>query len=183
MSQIETQVSQQDQEIRAAMLEMAKSEGISEEQFDTMRAALAKGASIADVLGISSEAMESAYALAYNHYKAGNYQDAETVFRGLCLYDGNDARFWMGLAACLQARGDYTHAIDTYGMAGAMSGLQDPDPLFYGGVCYLKLGDTENALVSFQAALGLGSDDNPAHKACHDKIRALLATLDEGKAS
>ena len=48
-------------------------------------------------------------------------------------------------------------------------------------LCYLKLGDGENAAASFRAALGLGDASVPAHKAIHDRIRALLATLAQSK--
>lgn len=60
-------------------------------------------------------------------------------------------------------------------------GLKDPAPFYYGGLCYLKLGDGENAAASFRAALGLGDASIPAHKAVHDRIRALLATLSQSK--
>lgn len=174
MSQVLTE---QDQDIREAMQAYAAEIGISEEGLDDMRAAIAKGATLSDVLGISQESMESGYALAYNLYVSGNYPDAETMFRGLCLYDGNDARFWMGLAGCLQARGEYALAIDTYGMASVAGALQDPAPLYYGGLCYLKMGDMENAMGAFKGALGLGNHANPSHKACHEKVEALIASM------
>ena len=167
----------QEQEVQSALKEMAKAAGLTEEEFATMQSALEKGATLADVFNISKEAMESAYAYAYNLYNLGNYKDAESMFRGLCLYDGNDPRYWMGLAGCLQAREAYQLAIDTYGMAGAVGALKDPTPFYHGGLCYLKLGDGENAANSFRAALGLGDESIPAHKACHDRIRALLAAL------
>lgn len=172
-----TQAAAQDQEIHEAMLALAKDAGIGEEQFAAMRDAIGQGATLADVFNISKDAMESGYAFAYNLYTAGNYKDAETMFRGLCLYDGDDPRFWMGLAGCLQARGEYALAVDTYGMAGWAGALQDPAPFFHGGLCYLKMGDVENAAASFKAALGLGNDANPAHKACHEKVEALISTL------
>ena len=175
------QTAEQEQEIRVATLDMAKAAGFTEEEFDTMRSALEKGATLADVFNISKEAMESAYAYAYNLYKAGNYKDAESMFRGLCLYDGDDPRFWMGLAGCLQAREAYQLAIDTYGMAGVAGALKDPSPFYYGGLCYLKLGDGENAAASFRAALGLGDESIPAHKTCHERIRALLESLTQTK--
>lgn len=171
----------QDQEIRAAMLDMATAAGFTEEEFDTVRAALEKGATLADVFNIGKDALESAYAYAYNLYKGGSYKDAESMFRGLCLYDGNDQRFWMGLAACLQAREAWQLAIDTYGMAGVAGALKDPAPFYYGGLCYLKLGDGENAAASFRAALGLGDESIPAHKNCHERIRALLTSLAQTK--
>lgn len=176
-----TQTAEQEKEIRTAMLEMAKVAGFTEQQFDAMRSALEKGATLADVFNIGRDALESAYAYAYTLYKSGNYKDAESMFRGLCLYDGNDPRFWMGLAGCLQAREAYRLAIDTYGMAGVAGALKDPSPFYYGGLCYLKLGDGENAAASFRAALGLGDESIPAHKSCHDRIRALLASLGRRK--
>lgn len=171
----------EDTAIRQAMLEMAKAEGISEKRFDEVYDALSKGAKIADVLGITKENIEAGYALAYNLYKSGKYKDAETMFRGLCLYDGDDPRLWMGLGACLQARGEYAIAAETYGMAGLAGGMQDPTPFFYGGLCHLKLGNAEDALASFKVAMVLGKDDIPEHKACHDKIQAMLTTLTASK--
>lgn len=164
-------------ELQEAMKAFAADAGVSEEALGDMRDAMAKGATLSDVLSISAETMESGYALAYNLYTAGNYQDAETMFRGLCLYDGNDSRYWMGLAGCLQAREEYALAIETYGMAGMAAAMQDPVPFYHGGLCYLKMGDAENAAASFQAALGLGNDANPEHKICHERVEALIASM------
>ena len=66
-------------------------------------------------------------------------------------------------------------------MAGVAGALKDPAPFFYGGLCYLKLGDGENAAASFRAALGLGDESILAHKNCHERIRALLASLAQTK--
>ena len=176
-----SQITEQEKDIQSALLDMAKAAGFTEKEFHTIQAALEKGATLADVFNISKDTLESGYAYAYNLYKAGNYKDAESMFRGLCMYDGDDPRYWMGLAGCLQAREAWQQAIDTYGMAGVAGGLKDPAPFYYGGLCYLKLGDGENAAASFRAALGLGDASIPAHKAVHDRIRALLATLSQSK--
>ena len=170
-----SQITEQEKDIQSALLDMAKAAGFTEKEFHTIQATLA------DVFNISKDTLESGYAYAYNLYKAGNYKDAESMFRGLCMYDGDDPRYWMGLAGCLQAREAWQQAIDTYGMAGVAGGLKDPAPFYYGGLCYLKLGDGENAAASFRAALGLGDASIPAHKAVHDRIRALLATLSQSK--
>ena len=172
-----SQITEQEKDIQSALLDMAKAAGFTEKEFHTIQAALEKGATLADVFNISKDTLESGYAYAYNLYKAGNYKDAESMFRGLCMYDGDDPRYWMGLASCLQAREAWQQAIDTYGMAGVAGGLKDPAPFYYGGLCYLKLEDGENAAASFRAALGLGDASVPAHKTIHDRIRALLATL------
>ena len=78
-----TQNTDQEKDIQAALLDMAKAAGFTEEEFHTIQSALAKGATLADVFNISKEAMESAYAYAYSLYKAGNYKDAEDMCRGL----------------------------------------------------------------------------------------------------
>lgn len=151
--------------------------GFTKEEFQTMREAVLNGATLSDVLNIKPEALEAGYTLGYNLYSAGNYADAETMFRALCLYNRYDVRFWMGLAGCLQARGAYQHAIDTYSMAAMSDGLKDPTPIFHGGLCYLKLNDVESASGAFKAALTMGDPANPAHKACHEKINALMEAI------
>ena len=177
-----SQTPEQDKELYAAMLEMAQAAGMTEEEFIAMRAALEKGATLADVFNISRDALESGYALGYNLYKSGNYKDAETMFRGLCMYDGNDPRFWMGLAGCLQAREALQEAVDTYGMAGVAGGLKDPAPFFYAGLCLLKLGDMEGADASFKSVLTFGDENNPTHKALQDRTRAVMASLTQSAA-
>ena len=70
----------------------------------------------------------------------------------------------------LELKGIYkTFNRGTVNEKGAINGLD------------LKLEDGENAAASFRAALGLGDASIPAHKAVHDRIRALLATLSQSK--
>ena len=66
-----SQNAEQEKEIQASLLEMAQAAGFTEEEFKTIQSALAKGATLADVFNISKEAMESAYAYAYNLYNGG----------------------------------------------------------------------------------------------------------------
>ena len=172
-----SEVMEQDKTLHDAMMALAAEAGYSEQKLEAMREAIAKGATLGDVLNISHEALEAGYSLGYNLYGSGNYKDAENMFRALCLYNPDDPRFWMGLAGCLQAREEYMLAIDTYGMAAVAGALQDPRPLFQGGLCYLKLGDAENAAGAMTAALNIGNENEPAHKACHDRIHSMLAVL------
>ncbi len=171
-----SQTPEQDRRLQTAMLEMAQAAGMTEEEFHAMRAALEKGATLADVFNIGKDALESGYALGYNLYKSGNYKDAETMFRGLCMYDGNDPRFWMGLAGCLQAREAFREAVEAYEIAGASSGLKDPAPFYHAGLCLLKLGNTEGAEAAFNAVLTFGDAANPAHKSLQDRARAVMAS-------
>ena len=176
------QTAEQEQEIRVAMLDMAKAAGFTEEEFDTMRSALEKGATLADVFNISKEAMESAYAYAYNLYKAGNYKDAESMFRGLCLYDGDDPRFWMGLAGCLQAREAYQLAIDTYGMAGVAGALKARRLLMLTDVSGIKdkNGELIRSLTADRAAALIA--DGTVSGGMIPKVECCLEALRQGVA-
>ena len=98
----------------------------TQEELETMVKAVLNGATIGDVCNVSQDMLESLYSLGYNLYTSGNYKDAETVFSGLCLYDHNDPRFWMGLAGSRQANGKYQEAVDAYGLCSAMGGARQP---------------------------------------------------------
>ena len=57
-----TQIVEQQNTIQAALLDMAKAAGFTEEEFHTIQAALEKGATLADVFNISKDTLESGYA-------------------------------------------------------------------------------------------------------------------------
>ena len=128
----------------------------TQEELETMVKAVLNGATIGDVCNVSQDMLESLYSLGYNLYTSGNYKDAETVFSGLCLYDHNDPRFWMGLAGSRQANGKYQEAVDAYGLCSAMGALASPVPVLQAGMCYLKMGDREKAQGAFVVALSMG---------------------------
>ncbi len=152
---------------------------LSDQDIAAIIRAIFNGASIGDVCNVSDTQIESLYALAYNLYTSGNFEDASTVFQALCLYRHKDVRFWMGLGGCRQALGDYKPAIDAYGMAGAVALLEDPQPFLFGAQCYLKLGDKVSAADALKGVLTLGDESNPAHASCHEKAKALLAMIEQ----
>ena len=137
----------------------------TQEELETMVKAVLNGATIGDVCNVSQDMLESLYSLGYNLYTSGNYKDAETVFSGLCLYDHNDPRFWMGLAGSRQANG----------------ALASPVPLLQAGMCYLKMGDREKAKGAFVVALSMGEEGNPEHDAARGKASAMLAILEQAE--
>lgn len=151
------------------------------EEIDKMVEAVMKGATIGDVCNVSQDMLEALYGLAYNLYATGNYKDAETVFSGLCLYDHNDPRFWMGLAGCRQANGKWQEAVEAYGFCAAMEALSSPVPVMQAGLCYLKMGDREKARGSFVTAVTMGEEGNTEHDAARNKAAAMLAILDQGE--
>lgn len=152
---------------------------LTQEEIETMVKAVLNGATIGDVCNVSQEMLEALYGLGYNLYASGNYKDAEAVFAGLCLYDHNDPRFWMGLAGSRQANGKYQEAVEAYGLCTAMEALASPIPIVQAGLCYLKMGDREKARGSFVTALSMGDAGNAEHQAAHGKASAMLAILEQ----
>ena len=153
----------------------------SQEELTAMMDELLSGATVGDVINIGQDNIEAGYGLAYSLYTAGNYKDAETMFKGLCIYDHTDARFWMGLAGCRQMNGNLPSAIDAYAYATYASALADPSPAVHGGLCYLKLGDKENAVNLFKSALEMGKEGNSEHAAYHQRAKAMLDMLGKGE--
>lgn len=148
---------------------------------DAILDALGKGATIGDVAGLSQDALEAGYGLAFNLYTAGNYTDAEKLFSALCVYDHHDERFWNGLAGCRQAGDNLEGAIEAYNLATVAGSLGNPAPVVHAGLCYLKLGDTENASALFNAALDLGEPDNREHQAYRERAQAMFDLIAKGE--
>lgn len=125
---------------------------------------LGKGYSLADLAGVRPEQMEALYALAYQYYNAGNFEDAANIFKGLCLYDAADERFFMGLAACQQSLKQYRAAADTYSVCCVLSGLKDPKPMYYAALCLLKDGRKDDAVVALQSLAIMGREGGAAQE-------------------
>jgi type III secretion system low calcium response chaperone LcrH/SycD len=150
---------------------------MTEEELDAFVQGVLNGLSFAEAAGIKKETLEAGYGLALSLYNSGKFTDAETMFKGLCLYNHQDDRFWMGLGGCRQMSGDLDGAIDAYNMAAFLGSLTSPAPTVHAGLCYLKKGDKENARALFDAAVELGDAENKEDRAYHERARAMLDLL------
>ena len=150
---------------------------MDKENLDAFLEGVFAGLPMGEAAGVKPETIEAGYGLAFTLYNSGNFKDAETMFRALCLYNHNDERFWMGLGGCRQMNNDLDGAIDAYGMATFMGSLSSPAPSVHAGLCYLKKGDKENAFALFDAAVEFGDPKNPQHQAYHERARAMLDLL------
>lgn len=150
---------------------------LTQEQLEKLVAGIAQGATVAQACGISTETLESLYALAYGTYSSGNYSDALVVFQALTLYDPNDVRFWMGLGGARQALSQYESAIEAYQMAAVASLLKNPEPMLHAAFCLIKLGRKEDAKVALESVLAIGEND-PQYEKARERARALSSLLD-----
>ncbi len=71
---------------------------------DRLLDALQNGATMKDIHGVSSDTMQDVYKLAYDFYHQGKLNDAESLFRFLCIYDFYNPEYAMGLAAVYQLK-------------------------------------------------------------------------------
>lgn len=113
---------------------------------------------------------EALYALGYNLYGQGRYDEARKVFDYLVLHNQFETRFIIGLGAALQMLQRYDEAITTFG-AAALLDFDDPVPVLHSCECLLALGRTEEAADGLESVL----EDCPPGR--NDGVRAKAMGL------
>ncbi|WP_042958938.1 SycD/LcrH family type III secretion system chaperone [Erwinia tasmaniensis] len=144
-----------------------------DEYSDSLIEAIQNGATLKDVQGVSTETMNDIYKIAYDFYHHGKLDDAESLFRFLCIYDFYNSEYSMGLAAVYQLKKEYRKAIDFYALAYSLA-EEDYRPMFYAGQCNLMLRNEALARKCFSIVV----------KRCRilrlkEKAQTILIALDE----
>jgi tetratricopeptide (TPR) repeat protein len=83
--------------------------------------------------------VERLYAAAMADYAQGRYLPAARTLLGLILVDSSQARFFKGMAACMQLTGRYQEAVMGYASAYSLQPT-DATSLFYLAQCFAKVG-------------------------------------------
>lgn len=126
---------------------------------------------IQSFLGIDKSTAEGMYEQAYGHYTNGRYNDAIDIFQLLMVYNAEDPRFVMGLAACCHQLKEFDSAIQMYSTCGILD-PEDPIPHYHLSDCYLQLNDKMSAVVALQMAVKRAGDKE---EFAVMKDRALMA--------
>jgi tetratricopeptide (TPR) repeat protein len=84
--------------------------------------------------------------------------EAEALFRMLCMYDFTNAEYVISLATILRLRKEYVKSIDLYALAYELSG-RDLRPVFLSGQCYLLMGRTQLARRNFDVVVQSTTDE------------------------
>lgn len=103
------------------------------------------------------------YSLACDYYDKGLIEQAEKIFRSLCLYDFSNIDYLLGLAAVKQVQKQYQKAINLYSLAISLN-EDDASCYFYIGQCYLFSGEKELAVSSFRQCLSMACGENEREK-------------------
>ncbi len=118
-----------------------------------------KGMLPKDALGISNARIEAMYGQAYRLFNSGNYKEAMNLFNMLVFLNITDAKYTLGLAACLHKLKHYKLAADTYAKC-SMLDPKSPVPFYQMALCYLELGDPLSAIVCLELAIKLCGEKN-----------------------
>lgn len=99
------------------------------------------------------------YSLACDYYDKDLIEQAEKIFRSLCLYDFSNIDYLLGLAAVKQVQKQYQKAINLYLLAISLD-ENNASSYFYIGQCYFFSGEEELAVNSFKQCVSMKCTDN-----------------------
>ena len=105
---------------------------------------------VAELRGISTDELEAVYALAYDYYRVGNYDSAETLFRFLTVMDHFNEKYWMGMAAVYQVQKRFKEALRIYAFVAVTLNVKNVNASYYAAECYLATGDVTNATSALE---------------------------------
>jgi len=140
----------------AALREMG---GFTDEEIERILDLAKKGASVAELMGVPKESLESGYGMGCALFEARQYEEAEVLFRTLCLYDGNSARNWIGLGLCYEKRNELLLAARSFAHAADLQKNEFPKAIYLVAMCCHKMQDVEAAKLLAEKALATKAAD------------------------
>ena len=161
------------------VMDINKPESITDENVFAALKAFGDGATLRAMRGISDEEMEAIYAMGVNFYKAGNYEDAEKVFKFLTMFDHLNSRYWTAMGSLRQVQRRFAEAVEAYKFASFLD-LENPKPAYYAAECLLALGEKPAALSALDALEQYALKDTDKGRTYLAKGKALKARIQEG---
>ena len=164
------------EEAKKMVREIAVELGYSASQLDELDKRIQEGEPLYKIVGLQESMVEERYEMALQMFKSGKLENAEVLFRWLCLFNAASSSNWMGLGACLHGQERWEEARTAYGMALAWSEENDPKPLYYLGICNYMLNDKKSATMAFEeavAAAGFSDQDD------RELVRRACAMLEQ----
>lgn len=148
---------------------------LSDEQCAEMIQKIADFGTLRELKGVTDGELEAIYAVGVNFYKAGNYPDAEKIFRFLTLFEHTSSRFWTSLGSAQQVQKRFADALKSYQFASFLD-LHNPKPMYYAAECFLMLGDKTNAQLALASLAKYAPDDDKGRrfKAKGEALKKIL---------
>ena len=121
---------------------------------------------------LSSAEVEALYAAGYQLFRQGDLDRSTTIFNYLCIYEHQDARFWMALAVTLQKQKKLEQAVDAYS-AAALLDATNIRPYFHATECLIESRQWSRAEQSLDAFFlvceNFSNDENAGVRQLLDK--------------
>ena len=130
-----------------------------------------------DAMGLRTDQFEALYAVAYNTYMAGKYEDAAKLFGVLVAIQPFESRIFMGLGASFQMLQNYENAALFYQWACGID-QRDPAPMLHSAECFLAMKDFPAARSALTHTLKR-ADGNDACAALCSKAEVMLSNLEQ----
>jgi len=149
---------------------------ITDDQIQEVVNQFAKVGTLRSMKGISNAEMEAIYSMGVTHYRAGNYDNAEKIFRFLCLFEHTSSRYWTAMGSVYQIKRNFAKAIQAYAFATFLD-IRNPKPYYYLAQCHQALGNAEDALVALDGLDEYAPTDTEAGRKMRAKGKELRARL------
>lgn len=120
--------------------------------------------------------VERLYADAMTDYAQRRYLSAAKTLLGLIFVDPSQARFFKGMAACMQISGRYQQAVMGYASAYSLEPT-DATLLFYLAQCFAKVGGWREAAEAAQTFLDETAGSN-THGAMRGRALLIVRTAE-----
>jgi secretion system chaperone SscA len=146
---------------------------------DLLEKFTANGRTFRDFTQLTPESMEVIYMVAYNHYNAGKYDEAEKIFRLLAMLNHFERKYWKGLGAAREAQKKYEEALQAYGYLG-ITDVHDPYPPFQAAKCFVALAKPAEAEAALRAVV-FNTTEKPEHAQLHQQAKALLDLVEKAR--
>ena len=128
-----------------------------------------------ELLGLNDAMIEGIYGQAYRLYNTGKYREAGQLFRLLVMLSSTEAKYAMGLAACLHMIKDFKAAVEAYMLCSVIDSTS-PIPHYHASDCYIQMKDRLSAIISLEMAKR-SCGDKPEYKTLKDRAQMTILSL------
>ena len=146
------------------------------ERMKTVLAGFAAGKTVAEMRGMGPDEVEAIYSMGYTYYQVGRLEDAEKVFRFVCLMNHLSSKYWLALGAVLQAQRRYEEAVKVYATL-LLSNAREPRACYRIAECKLALGDRAEAQEALAMLQKVADAKTVVGRECLAKAKNLVERL------
>lgn len=128
------------------------------------------GVTIGEYKNISTQSLESIYAIAYSQLIANNLKEAEELLLYLCIHNHTEMRYMSALGFCMLQANRPEHAVLIFKAVDVVD--RNPENCFHMYNCYKKLNDEAHANEMLERIIAYKDIDNK-YGQIKNKVKSL----------